>query len=91
MPELATKKTAAQIADVQLLDDGVRQQLHVVVPPGTTLDRISRLHKPIEEILVKLRGCGPCLSGIPLFIHETDPLRTIVRIDLETMKTIGHV
>jgi len=72
------------------MDDGVRQQLRVIVPPGTSLDRISRLHKPIQDIIGKLRGCGPCISGMPLFFHEQESIRTIVRVDLETMKTIGQ-
>lgn len=61
--------------------------LELVVPPGTHLLDLLKAQEHLErEVLphISPRGCGPCLSGIPLIIRED--LEQVARVDLATGK-----
>jgi len=59
--------------------------LELVVPHGTHLgDLLKAQERLSRDVLphISPRGCGPCLSGIPLVIREE--LEQVARVDLKT-------
>ena len=59
--------------------------LEFVVPHGTRLvDLLKAQEKLSQEILphISPRGCGPCLSGIPLIFREE--LEHVAQVNLQT-------
>lgn len=76
------------IADIQLVRDGVQPMLKVTVPKGTTLAETVRLQPALTDILGKLKGCLPCNSGVPIWFHEREEIENLVKIDLATMKRL---
>ena len=57
--------------------------VELVVPHGTPLIELLKAQEKISrDILphISPRGCGPCLSGIPLVIREE--LDQVARVDL---------
>ncbi|CAN5511696.1 hypothetical protein BH10PSE14_BH10PSE14_23420 [soil metagenome] len=76
------------IADIQLVRDGVQPMLKVTVPKGTTLAETVRLQPALTDILGKLKGCLPCNSGVPIWFHEREEIENLFKIDLATMKRL---
>ena len=59
--------------------------LEFVVPHGTKLADLLRAQEVLsKEVLphISPRGCGPCLSGIPLIFREE--LEEVARVDLKS-------
>jgi hypothetical protein len=66
--------------------------LELVVPAGTTLSELARVHKQLDaKILphISPRGCAPCLSGIPYLIRED--LSRVAKVDLKTGVVAGKI
>lgn len=77
-----------RIAEIQLVRDSVPPMLKVSVPRGTSLADTMKLQPAISDILGKLKGCLPCNSGVPIWIHEREEIEHMVRIDLASMKQL---
>jgi hypothetical protein len=61
--------------------------VELVVPHGTHLiDLLKAQEHLAREVLphISPRGCGPCLSGVPLIIRED--LEQVARVDLASGK-----
>jgi hypothetical protein len=82
---MATKGTEERIAEIQLVTSGLEPILKVIVPRGTTLAETLRLQPQVSDILGKLKGCTPCNSGVPIWIHEREEFERVVQVDLNKL------
>ncbi|WP_422001222.1 hypothetical protein [Reyranella sp.] len=80
--------TKDNVAEIQLVRDGMQPVLKVTVPKGTRLVDTVKLQPALSDILGKLKGCLPCNSGVPIWFHEREEIENLAKIDLETMKRI---
>jgi hypothetical protein len=62
-------------------------RLDVVVPRGTLPNATARLHETLtKDLIPKLTGHQPCLSGVELIIREELADVVSTQIDIETGK-----
>jgi hypothetical protein len=78
---------AERVATVRIQKDGLRPQIELAVPVGTSLSDTFKMHDILsKEVISKLspRGCLACNSGVDIWIHES--FEDLFRIDLDSMK-----
>lgn len=78
-----------QVAEIAVVREDGKPTIRVSVPRGTPFARTAQLHDKIDAVITKLTGCGPCNSGIPVFIREHDLIERVVHVDLQHMREVG--
>jgi len=77
---------------IQYTLEGSVPLVQLVVPYGTTLSELVKIHETIDnELLPQIgpRGCAPCLSGVHFQILEE--LQNVIPVDLANGKLLGDI